>query len=98
MHDPWSGLYEEMVCSNEIDVSDSFGYLPFIKGWGRNQPVNDRFDIIDDQEIVEMIADIEDLPGMVHNKTFKTGAHLQFKEVDKELGEKLIAPIRGKCF
>jgi len=48
--------------------------LPFVKGWGRNEP--QKFDLIDDLEIVEMIADIEDLPGMEPNKTFKLGSHL----------------------
>ena len=58
-----------MECTNYMDVSDSFRYTPFVKGWGLKQSKIDELDITIDSEIDDMIKMTEDLPGV--NVKFK---------------------------
>jgi hypothetical protein len=52
-----------------------------------------------DTELGDMLKEIDELPGMdIQQEQSKTRAeHLKFEFVDQELGEKLLAPIRGAC-
>ena len=78
-----------MECTNFVDVSETFSYLPSVKGWGTSERPINKFDIIDDAEIDDIIFDTE-LPGIPSLFTVKDFEHLKFNHVDSELGKKLL--------
>ena len=62
-YDSEGGVYQQMECTNYVDVSESFSYLPFVKGWGTKPSSVNFFDIVDDDEISEIIDSVQ-LPGV----------------------------------
>jgi hypothetical protein len=53
-----------MECSSFVDLSESYSYTPFVKGWGTKESKTNVFDVSHDEEIEDMIGTIDDLPGI----------------------------------
>jgi len=64
-----------MECTNYVDVSESYSFLPFVKGWGTKPSSVNFFDTADDLEINEIVTNIE-LPGV--ETTANVPNHLKF--------------------
>lgn len=88
-----------MECTNYMDISHTFSYTPHVKGWGIKEPKTNELDISEYSDIDDMIISTNELPGVPIPVQFKNkkSDHLEFKQVNDELGSKLLAPIRGNC-
>jgi hypothetical protein len=55
--------FEQMRCSNRIDISENYGYTPFVKGWGIFESQTNTFDVNKDNKLDDLLRMTDELPG-----------------------------------
>ena len=55
-----NGMYQELQCTNFVDMSDSYKYQHSKKGrgWGTEGDTTGGFDFVDDSEVMDLIAGV----------------------------------------